>query len=168
MEILKKLTEKLSNGELVYANEYLEHGNKLKAYAKAYPDDPNPEKTAYSMFKRVGVSAYITERQRQMAEKTTLNQEWVLKQLQENAKLAKAGVESTTTVIKDGEEVSKTTTKKAELANANKATELIGKSMGMFSDGVNITGLDEVVKELRSSGDALASQMASGDDDSDD
>ena len=165
MNKLRKLTEKLSNQELVFAKDFLKHGNKVKAYAKAYPNDPNPEKTAYNYYRRVGVHAFIKESQKMTAEKTVIDRQWVIDQLAENARLAKEGVETVTTVTKDGEEVSQTVTKKVELANANKATELLGKTHGMFTDTVTVNGLQEVVKELKDDGDALASQLGGSETD---
>jgi len=78
--------------------------------------------------------------------------------------MAKDGVEAVTTTEKDGVEVSKTITKKPELANANKATELIGKELGMFTNEISINGVVELVQELQTKGDELAA-VASSDDD---
>ena len=81
-------------------------------------------------------------------EKTILNKEWVLNRLKENSDLGKEGWRTTSTKIdKDGnEEIS--TSYKRDLSSSNRASELIGKELGMFTNEINITGLGEVVKEL--------------------
>ena len=159
MSNLRKLREKLTDGELRYANEYLKTGNKLKSYAKAYPNEPNPKKVVYMYHKRLSIQNYIKAVQDMESEKAIVTKEWVLTQLQENAQLAKDGVKTETVTYEDGEEVRRTETTKPELANANKATELLGKHLNMFNNEVTISGLDEIVKGLQDKGDALAESL---------
>ena len=149
----------MDDSELVFAKAILKHGNKAIAYKSAHPNWNGEGTKPWEYYKRSRIQAYLKESAHMAAEKTVVDREWVLKQLEENAQMAREGIETETTTYKDGEEVSKTVSKRKEIANANKATELIGKELGMFKDTVNITGLKEVVQGLKDDGDALADQL---------
>ena len=151
MNIVKKLRENLSETELIYANEFLKHGNKLDAYQSAFPNDTNPSKSAYMFHKRVSVDSYIKESQKMASEKAILDKAWVLNRLKQNSDLGTNGWETENGLKRD-------------LSSSNRASELIGKDLGMFTNEITINGISEVVKELKDKADDIAAQMASEDD----
>ena len=159
MSYLRKLREKLTDTELVFCKAVEKHGDKVKAYKSAHPDWNGKGNKPHDYYRRSSIQNYLQEVKKMATDKMVLDKAWVLQQLQENAQLAKEGVKTETVTYEDGEEVRRTETIKPELANANKATELLGKHLNMFSNEVTISGLDEIVKGLQDKGDALASSV---------
>jgi hypothetical protein len=146
MNILQKLASKLDDNETKYVNEYLTHGNKLKAYELAFPNDIDASKSVYMYHKRVSVSNYIKEVQRMASEKAILDKAWVLSRLKENSDKGTNGMKTENGI-------------KYDLSSSNRASELIGKDLGMFTNEININGIDELVKGLAEKADLLASTM---------
>ena len=151
MNIVKKLRENLSDNELKYVTHYLKYGNKLKAYEATFPDSTENESNPYGFHNRISVSEYIKAYQENELKKAELNKEWVLGMLSKNAKIGQEGWDTP-----QGH--------KHDLSSSNRATELIGKDLGMFTNEITINGISEVVKELKDKADDIAAQMASEDD----
>ena len=144
--LVSKLRKKLSNKEYIYAKEYMKHGNKVNAYAKAYPNEPNPKTRCYQYHNRASLSAYIKELQNMATEKAVLDKAWVLNRLKENSDKGTNGMETENGI-------------KYDLSSSNRASELICKDLGMFTNEININGIDELVKGLAEKADLLAATM---------
>ena len=154
MSSLRKLREKLSEYELIYCREYLKHGNKRRAYMSAFPDSEHMNTKPYELHKRIRIRDYLQAMSEKAEEKALLDKAWVLKRLKQNSDTGAEGWET-----ENGH--------KYDLSSSNRATELIGKELGMFVNEININGIDELVSNLASKADQLASQMAQEDTEED-
>lgn len=101
------------------------------------------EKTAYSigqrLLKNVEIQARIEELQKQRSAKVQLDAEWVLQRLKDISDRSMTAVpvevwdHDSRSMVETGEYTFDST-------GANRATELIGKHLGMFKDKLDITG----------------------------
>ena len=162
MNKLKKLRDSLTENELKVIELYINGSSWVKAYNTVYPR--NWSKGApYRMKRRPNVVSYLDALDEQIIERQIMDKAKIISMLATNAELAQSGVEAkTVTTNKDGEQTV-TVSKAPQLANSNKALELLGKNLGMFGSDVTINGLDELVKELKDKGDALAGQISASD-----
>ena len=154
MDMLKKLREKLDDKEKKYCDEYLKHGNKLKAYQSVFPDAESHRGNPYAYHSHQAIQNYLNALSEETMEKARLDKAWVLKRLKQNSDTGAEGWET-----ENGH--------KYDLSGSNRATELIGKELGMFANQININGIDELVNNLASKADQLASQMAQEDTEED-
>jgi phage terminase small subunit len=112
---MKTLTEKQKR----FANEYLKDLNALQAYMRAGYTAKNPNVAGASsnrLLKNANVQHYIKEQQEKLQKESEITQAWVLKNLVEMF------------------EKNKDCLLPGSAAAANKALELIGKHIGMFTD----------------------------------
>ncbi len=151
MNTLKILGKKLKPRELKVIGEYIKTGIKLDSYRSVYNEDDRKGTNAYAFFKRESVSNYIQEYRNQLEENIMIDKKYVIDNLVKNAQLGQAGFETTTT---KGEDV--ITTERRDLSSSNRALELVGKDLGMFTNEININGIDELVKGITDKADDLA------------
>ena len=112
--------DKMTPKQQAFVNEYLIDLNATQAAIRAGYSTKTAEVIANQLLNKTLVRAAINKAQMQRADKTELNAEWVLNRLQLIAD----------TCMKEDERG------RIDSAGANKATELIGKHLAMFTDKV--------------------------------
>lgn len=149
--MLAKLNENgLRDREQLFADNYLANGcNATKAYKETYKCSQRvAEVNGTKLLDKTRVSAYVEKRQAEIREKTTVTQEWIVEKLK--TVVARSLVEQPVmrfdyeekqmvqeTVMDDtGREIGVFT---YDSAGANKALELLGKTLGIFKDKKELT-----------------------------
>lgn len=116
---------------------YIETGNASEAYRRAYPESGRwKDETLWPRASRLLAEYKVDARIKELREAATrkavqrigISKEWVLDQLVENVKTAKAAIP---VLDAEGNPVGEYRT---NLQAANRALELIGKELGMFVD----------------------------------
>jgi phage terminase small subunit len=146
--VVKKLTAK----QQLFIDEYLIDLNATQAAVRA----GYSEKTAYSIgnenLKKPEIHSRIEELKSKRSEKLGLDQYWVLKRLMD---ISDRSMQVEPVLKFDYEEKKMVETGEYvfDSSGANKATELIGKHLGMFTDklkvesSVEVTFIDDIVYE---------------------
>ena len=122
----------LSDKQKKFADEYIKCLNASEAYRKAgyKSDNINTVKNNSSkLLAKTCIQEYVSQRQKKLQEKTEITQEWVLNRLKEISDRCMQEVPVMKRV--DGEMI-ETGEFKFDSAGAVKATELLGKTLGLF------------------------------------
>lgn len=135
--------EKLRERQKRFIEEYLVDLNATQAAIRA----GYSEQTAYSigqrLLKKVEVQEAIQQAQNKRSERTQITQDEVIRRLIENVDISmgkKATVITIPSKSENGEVVGNDVAQFVyEPSAANKALELLGKHLGIFKDGVDIT-----------------------------
>lgn len=111
----------LTDKQMKFVDEYMVDMNATQAYLRAgYKCTEEAARVSASkLLTNPNIVAEIATRQEKLQEKTELTAEWVLNELADNHRLAK---------------------QMGDLAPSNKALELIGKHIGMFTDKLKLEG----------------------------
>ena len=128
----------LSEKQKKFADEYIKCLNASEAYRKAgyKSDNVNTVKNNSSkLLANAYIQEYVSQRQKKLQEKTEITQEWVLNRLKEISDRCMQEVPVMKRV--DGEMV-ETGEFKFDSQGAVKATELLGKSLGLFEQKINV------------------------------
>lgn len=141
----------LTDKQQLFADYYLANNcNAKQAYIKSYGSKTEryAETQASRLMRNVKVAAYLEQRQAEIREKTTVTQEWIVEKLKQVVKrslqeepVMKFDYEEKAltqeTVLDDtGREIGVFT---YDSAGANKALELLGKTLGIFKDKKELT-----------------------------
>ena len=134
---------KLTDKQKRFVEEYLVDLNATQAAIRA----GYSEQTAYSigqrLLKKVEVQEAIQQSQNKRSERTQITQDEVIRRLIENVDISmgkKATVITIPSKSENGEVVGNDVAQFVyEPSAANKALELLGKHLGIFKDGVDIT-----------------------------
>lgn len=167
------MTEK----QKIFADEYLIDLNATRAYKAAYPSVKKEEAAAVNgskLLRNTKVAVYIQERMQERQRRTEITQDRVLKELAAIA-FAKA---TDYAEVKDGQVIIKDTANldkqqiraiagikegrfgvEVKLNNKEQALELLGRHLGMFTDKLEVSGLEEEKKKL---GDILEQLRGGG------
>lgn len=129
----------LTDKQLRFIDEYLIDCNATQAAIRA----GYSEKTSYSigqrLLKNVEVHTRIDERQKELSAKTKLDQEWVMRKLEECVYKSMQAEE-----LKEWDYADKAMVGTGEFVydskGATKALELIGKQIGMFKERLELSG----------------------------
>jgi phage terminase small subunit len=113
-----------------FVDEYLKDFNATQAAVRAGYSEKTANKIGPRLLVNVGIKKIIREAQAKRAEAAQIDQQWVLTRLIE---VAERCMQANRPAGSEGEW-------RFEHAGANKALELIGKHLGMFTDNVNVTG----------------------------
>lgn len=117
-----------------FAQEYVKSGNATDAYAIAYPKASRRSagEAGSRLLKTLKVAARVRELSTVVATKNQIDAEWVLKGLVRNYERA---MQAEPVLDREGNETGVFT---YEGAVANRALELIGKTMALFTDGLKV------------------------------
>ncbi len=116
----------LTPKQAAFVQEYLIDLNATQAAIRAGYSEKTANEQGARLLANASIRASINAGQNKRAEKTELNAEWVLNRLQLIAD----------TCMKEDDRG------RIDSAGANKATELIGKHLAMFTDKTQLTGKD--------------------------
>lgn len=132
-----------------FADEYLVDLNATQAAIRAGYSEQSASVQACKLLKKGNIASYINTKREVLAEKSEIDAVWVLKNLQEVAEKCmtarpvmkwdygeKCLVQETVT-DQNGDEVG---VYQFDSQGANRALELIGKHLGMFTDKLQIEG----------------------------
>ena len=137
-KLLKQLWDRLDDKEKTFVDIYQKTRDKRKAYATAMGIDDLETRAGYHYAKRVNIQAYLAQVDKLTQHKTEVTAQWIVEQLAENSEIAKDS---------------------GKISDSNRALELLGKNLSMFTDSVTVKGIDELVSKLQDKGDALADQV---------
>ena len=167
----------MTKKQKIFADEYLIDLNATRAYKAAYPSLKKEEAAAVNgskLLRNTKVAVYIQERMQERQRRTEITQDRVLKELAAIA-FAKA---TDYAEVKDGQVIIKDTANldeqqiraiagikegrfgvEVKLNNKEQALELLGRHLGMFTDKLEVSGLEEEKKKL---GDILEQLRGGG------
>ncbi len=127
---MSKKKNKLTPKQLNFVCEYLKTGNASAAYRSSYSADKMSNaavgEEAYRLLQNPEISLIVENAKQKAVEKAELSQEWVVQKLVQTVELCLA-----TQTDEDGVV---TTSAAFNPSASNKALELLGKELGMFSD----------------------------------
>lgn len=141
----------LTNKQEAFVREYLVDLNATQAAIRAGYSEKTARQTGAENLSKPYIHARIQELQQQRSEKLELDADWVLNRLKEiSDKCMQA--EPVTEFNYDTKRLEETGEYEFDSSGANRATELIGKHLGMFKDGnntnvnVGVTIVDNIPK----------------------
>jgi phage terminase small subunit len=130
----KKLTPK----QKAFAREYVKEGNGTQAAIKAGYSKNTAQEIAYENLRKPQIKEVIEAKQAVLAEKAQVSAEFVINNFLEILNFNKQVEEFTQG---DGENV-RVKKKMIDAQAALKASELLGKHLGLFVDKLQVTGKD--------------------------
>lgn len=156
---------KLTNKQMIFANEYLVDLNATRAYKKAYPNvkkDSVAKAAASRLLTNVNLKNYIDEQLKKIEDESIADAAEVMKYL--TAVMRNELTEEVVVVEGDGEGCSSARIVKKDISakDRNKAAELLGKRYRLFVDkveadinaNVNSTKkLDSILEQLGEDGE---------------
>lgn len=152
--------DKLTNKQMIFANEYLVDLNATRAYKKAYPNvkkDSVAASAAVRMLRNVKVKNYIDEQLKKIEDESIADAAEVMKYL---TKVMRNELKEEVVVVEgEGEGCSSARIVKKDISakDRNKAAELLGKRYRLFVDkvesdsNVNVNStkkLDSILEQL--------------------
>lgn len=157
--------DKLTNKQMIFANEYLVDLNATRAYKKAYPNvkkDSVAKAAASRLLTNVNLKNYIDEQLKKIEDESIADAAEVMKYL--TAVMRNELTEEVVVVEGDGEGCSSARIVKKDISakDRNKAAELLGKRYRLFVDkveadinaNVNSTKkLDSILEQLGEDGE---------------
>ena len=147
--------DKLTNKQMIFANEYLVDLNATRAYKKAYPNvkkDSVAKAAASRLLTNVNLKNYIDEQLKKIEDESIADAAEVMKYL--TAVMRNELTEEVVVVEGEGEGCSSARIVKKDISakDRNKAAELLGKRYRLFTDKIEadvsqtviFTGEDEL------------------------
>lgn len=147
--------DKLTNKQMIFANEYLVDLNATRAYKKAYPNVKKDSVAAANgnrLLRNAKVKNYINEQLKKIEDESIANATEVMKYL--TAVMRNELTEEVVVVEGEGEGCSSARIVKKDISakDRNKAAELLGKRYRLFTDKIEadvnqtviFTGEDEL------------------------
>ncbi len=138
---------KLTDKQMIFANEYLIDLNATRAYKKAYPNvkkDSVAASAAVRMLRNVKVKNYIDEQLKKIEDESIADATEVMKYL--TAVMRNELTEEVVVVEGEGEGCSSARIVKKDISakDRNKAAELLGKRYRLFTEKVEVDGVQQV------------------------
>lgn len=159
------MTKKLTDKQMIFANEYLVDLNATRAYKKAYPNVKKDNVAAVNgnrLLRNAKIKNYIDEQLEKMKSESIASAEEVLKYLTKGMRMELEEEVVVTENIGDYMSEAKLVKKKISIKDANKCAELLGKRYRLFVDKVEAdvnTNINST-KKL----DAILEQLGKEDD----
>jgi len=135
----------LTDKNKLFADHYLVELNATKAAVLSGYSEKTARVQGSRLMTNVDIRAYIDEKQKVISQKLELNAEWVLQRLKDISDRCMV-VEPVMTFNYVTKELEETGEYKFDSNGANKATELIGKHLKLFTDVVDHTGQVVIIK----------------------
>lgn len=129
----------LTDKQEAFVREYLVDLNATQAAIRAGYSEKTAVKQGSRLLTNADIRTRIEELQRKRAEKLELDAGWVLKRLKDISDRCMTA-EPVMAFNYDTKQLEETGEYKFDSTGANKATELIGKHLGMFIDKHEVTG----------------------------
>ena len=151
------MTEK----QKIFADEYLIDLNATRAYRVAYPSvkkDEVARANASRLLTNANVKKYISEQMEKIHNEKTADAQEVIEYLTSVLRGESTAQEIVVEGIGDGMSEARTMEKKPSEKERLKAAELLGKRYSLFTEKVEVSGLDEEKKKL----DAILKQLRGG------
>lgn len=151
---------KLTDKQIIFANEYLVDLNATRAYKKAYPNvkkDSSARTNASKLLTKANIKNYIDEQLRRIEDESIADVAEVMKYL---TKTMRGELDEEVVVVEgegDGCSSARIVRKEVGIKDRNKAAELLGKRYRLFVDkvekdtnlNVNSTAkLDSILNQL--------------------
>ena len=142
---------KLTQKQLAFCLAFIECGSAAAAYRRAYDCSGSTQRTiekrSGELMQNGAVTGRIAALRAEAAAKAVLSETWVLERLMRNAKVSLGEEKISITYrprAKDGTEAAPVTVEITDRdpTAANRALELLGKNLGMFTEKHEITGRD--------------------------
>lgn len=144
---------KLTDKQMIFANEYLVDLNATRAYKKAYPNvkkDSVASAAGSRLLGNVKIKNYIDEQLEKMKSESIASAEEVLKYLTKGMRMELEEEVVVTENIGDYMSEAKLVKKKISIKDANKCAELLGKRYRLFVDKVEADVKASSTKKLDS------------------
>lgn len=140
---MKKLTEK----QKIFCNEYLVDLNATRSYKKAYPNVKKDEVAAVNgnrLLRNANVKAYIEQQLKKIEDESIADATEVMKYL--TSVMRNELKEEVVVVEGEGEGCSSARIVKKDMSakDRNKAAELLGKRYRLFTEKVEVDGVQQV------------------------
>lgn len=151
------MTEK----QKIFADEYLIDLNATRAYRVAYPSvkkDEVARANASRLLTNANVKKYISEQMEKIHNEKTADAQEVIEYLTSVLRGESTAQEIVVEGIGDGMSEARTMEKKPSEKERLKAAELLGKRYSLFTEKVEVSGLDEEKKKL----DDILKQLRGG------
>lgn len=138
---------KLTDKQIIFANEYLIDLNATRAYKKAYPNvkkDSVAASAAVRMLRNVKVKNYIDEQLKKIEDESIADAAEVMKYL---TKVMRNELTEEVVVVEgEGEGCSSARIVKKDMSakDRNKAAELLGKRYRLFTEKIELDGVQQV------------------------
>ena len=129
----------LTNKQKMFVAEYLKDLNATEAAIRAGYSPKNAAAIASRLVKKSQVDEAIKAAMAERANRVNLDAQWVLKRLTE---ISDRCMDAEPVLIREGNKWVESGEWKFDSAGANRATELIGKHLGMFRDKLEVSGAD--------------------------
>lgn len=126
----------LTAKQQMFVREYLIDLNATQAAIRAGYASKNADKIGYQLIGKTLVRAALMEAQKSRAEKVDLDAQWVLARFK---LVSDRCVQGEPVLDKEGNPTGEW---RFDAAGANRATEMIGKHLGMFTDKLELAGKD--------------------------
>ena len=136
-----KLTDKLTDRQEEFVRQYLVDLNATQAAIRAGYSDKGASVQGTRLLANAKIAARVRELRAKRAEKLELDAEWVLRRLMQ---ISDRAMQQEPVMTWDAEtrQMVESGDYQFDSQGANKATELIGKHLGMFKDKVELSGAD--------------------------
>ncbi len=151
------MTEK----QKIFADEYLIDLNATRAYRAAYPNckkNSSADAAARKLLGNTRIQQYINERLEELQSKRVANVQEVMEHL---TAVLRGEISEETVVVEgigDGCSEARIVEKQVGARDRLKAAELLGKRYSLFTEKVEVSGLDDEKKKL----DDILQQMRGG------
>lgn len=138
---------KLTDKQMIFANEYLIDLNATRAYKKAYPNvkkDSVAKAAASRLLTNVNLKNYIDEQLKKIEDESIANATEVMKYL---TKVMRNELTEEVVVVEgEGEGCSSARIVKKDISakDRNKAAELLGKRYRLFTEKIEVDGVQQV------------------------
>ncbi|WP_300383900.1 terminase small subunit [Clostridium sp.] len=156
---------KLTDKQMIFANEYLVDLNATRAYKKAYPNVKKDSVAAVNgnrLLRNAKVKNYIDEQLNKIQDESIAKVEEVLKYLTKGMRMELEEEVVVTENIGDYMSEAKIVKKQISIKDANKCAELLGKRYRLFVDKVEQT-VDATVNSTKKL-DSILGQLTGEED----